>query len=100
MSTDGKKLKVVKIVPAERAEGDGPYLARGTKIILSDGSELSHVTAVTLRAEAGGVWRACIEVFPQEIPEIFAEGTIIESTALADDTCSYGRIGQTQPEGE
>ncbi|KGS16302.1 hypothetical protein [Pseudomonas coronafaciens] len=70
--TDAKTLKVATIIPGPQSRPDGPHLVQGTKVILSDGSELSGVTGVTLRAEPNGLWKATIEVFPHEVPTITA----------------------------
>ncbi|KPC32538.1 Uncharacterized protein ABJ99_4561 [Pseudomonas syringae pv. cilantro] len=70
--TDTKTLKVATIIPGPQSNPNGPHLAQGTKVILSDGSELSGVAGVTLRAEAGGLWKATIEVYPREVPTITA----------------------------
>ncbi|RMP18260.1 hypothetical protein ALQ28_03891 [Pseudomonas syringae pv. delphinii] len=75
--TDAKTLKVATIVPGPQSHPGSPHLARGTKVILSDGSELSGVTSVTLRADADGLWKASIEVYPSEVPAITAEVTAL-----------------------
>lgn len=77
--TDTKKLMVATIIPGPQSHPNGPHLAQRTKVLLSDGSELSGVTSVTLRADVGGVWKATIEVDPREVPAI-----TVEVTALAD----------------
>ncbi|AVI87297.1 hypothetical protein YA0016_27370 [Pseudomonas syringae] len=92
--TDAKTLKVATIVPGPQSHPDSPHLARGTKVILSDGSELSGVTSVTLRADAGGLWKATIEVYPREIPTI-----TVEVTALADEERQYASGGSLATEG-
>ncbi|MEE5083787.1 hypothetical protein V2J74_03365 [Pseudomonas alliivorans] len=73
--TDTKVLKVATIIPGPQSSPNSPHLARGTKVILSDGSELSGVTSVTLRADADGLWKASIEVYPREVPSITVEVT-------------------------
>lgn len=77
--TETKTLKVATIIPGPQSHSGSPHMARGTKIILSDGSELTGVTSVTLRADADGLWKAIIEVYPSEVPTI-----TVEVTALAD----------------
>ncbi|MGQ3820350.1 hypothetical protein [Pseudomonas alliivorans] len=77
--TDTKTLMVVTIIPGPQPNPSSPHVTRGTKIILSDGSELSGVTGITLRADADGLWKASIEVYPSEVPTI-----TVEVTALAD----------------
>lgn len=75
--TDTKTLKVATIVPGPQSNPNSPHLTRGTKVILSDGSELGGVTGVTLRAEDDGLWKAIIEVYPREVPSITAEITAL-----------------------
>ncbi|MEE4882419.1 hypothetical protein V2K29_02070 [Pseudomonas alliivorans] len=81
--TDTKVLEVAKIIPGPQSSPNSPHLAQGTKVILSDGSELTGVTRITLRAEVGDVWKAIIEVYPREVPSITVEVT----GRTAEDRC-------------
>ncbi|KTC60176.1 hypothetical protein [Pseudomonas savastanoi] len=87
--TDTKTLKVVTIIPGPQSRSDGPHLAQGTKVMLSDGSELGGVTSVLLFADAGGVWKASIEVYPREVPTV-----AVEVAALADEERQYAQGGE------
>jgi hypothetical protein len=53
----------------------------GTKVMLSDGSELTDVTSITLTALPGNTWQATITVRPQRIEPITAQALIIEEPA-------------------
>ncbi|WP_134943234.1 hypothetical protein [Pseudomonas syringae] len=92
--TDTKTLRVATIVPGPQESPNAPHLANGTKVILSDGSELSGVTGVTLRADVGGLWKATIEVYPHEVPTL-----MVEVTALADEERQYAQGGCLVTEG-
>ncbi|WP_189659286.1 hypothetical protein [Pseudomonas amygdali] len=92
--SDTKTLKVVTIIPGPQSRSDGPHLAQGTKVILSDGSELGGVTSVLLYADAGGVWKASIELYPREVPTV-----AVEVTALADEERQYAQGGCLVTEG-
>lgn len=63
--------KVVSIVPAQ-SNSDGCHRANGTRVLLSDGSELKGVAKVTLVAEVGELWKAIIEVHPTNQQQINA----------------------------
>lgn len=84
--TDSNTLNVATIIPGPQEKPSGPHLAQGTKVILSDGSELAGVASVTLRADAGGLWKATIEVYPHEVPTL-----MVEVTALADEERRYAQ---------
>lgn len=92
--TDTKTLKVATIIPGPQSYPGSPHLARGTKVILSDGSELGGVTGITLRAEVNGLWKATIEVYPHEVPTF-----MVEVTALADEERQYAQGGCLVTEG-
>ncbi|WP_317002364.1 hypothetical protein [Pseudomonas syringae] len=92
--SDTKTLKVVTIIPGPQSRSDGPHLAQGTKVMLSDGSELGGVTSVLLFADAGGVWKASIEVYPREVPTV-----AVEVAALADKQRQYAQGGSLVTEG-
>lgn len=54
--------------------------------MLSDGSELTGITSITMTAEPGGVWKATITVMPHRVVPITAEAIVIESAeALGSD---------------
>lgn len=59
------KYKSIKIVPPASKNGITP--AQGTKVFLSDGTELDRVTSIKLEASVGGLWQATITCFPEEI---------------------------------
>lgn len=92
--TDITLLKVATIIPGEKTEGSSFHQAMGTKVVLSDGSELTGVTAITLRAEAGGIWKAVIEVYPDRVLAITAdaEAHVVEATAMSDESRSYALV--------
>lgn len=79
--------KVLRIVPGEHGS-DGAQLANGTRIFCGD-QEVSHVTKLTLVAEAGGVWKANIECFvkpPSQLDALLeSEADAVEVTNLSDD---------------
>uniref|UniRef100_A0A7C1X4M6 Uncharacterized protein n=1 Tax=Pseudomonas graminis TaxID=158627 RepID=A0A7C1X4M6_9PSED len=93
--TDGNQLKVVTISPGPASAGGMAHHTKGTKVILSDGSELSGVTRITLHAEPKDVWKAVIEVYPETVQVVAAEATtcVVEVTALADEQRRYA-MGQ------
>jgi len=92
--TDTKTLKVATIIPGPQSHPGSPHLARGTKVILSDGSELGGLTSITLRAEVNGLWKATIEVCPHEVPTL-----MVEVTALAAEERQYAQGGCLVTEG-
>ncbi|HEY0290704.1 MAG TPA: hypothetical protein VGC62_27485 [Pseudomonas sp.] len=92
--TDSKQLKIATIIPAPTKDGSGCHLTQGTRVLLSDGSELSGVISINLSAEANGVWTALIEVHPQVIPTITAVADIreVDITALQDESRVYAAV--------
>lgn len=66
--------KIVRIIPAPGEYGE-PRMCNGTKVLLSDGQELHGISAITIRAAAGDLWRAEIEVHavPDEIEGVVAQ---------------------------
>ncbi|MBM5459235.1 hypothetical protein H8F21_16840 [Pseudomonas sp. P66] len=79
MSEPSKSLSVATIIPAVMSHPDNPHPVMGTKVLLSDGSELNGVTSVELKASVeGGVWHAVITVLPREIPTICANARFVE----------------------
>ena len=93
MSEQQNSLSVVTIQPPPSRDPGQAQLANGTKVILSDGSELSGVTAVTLKAVAGGLWEATISVRPSTIQPVTADACIVqvEVTDLADESRQYSQ---------
>ncbi|MBD1590371.1 hypothetical protein HAQ06_27490, partial [Pseudomonas sp. C2L12B] len=78
MSEQAKSLQVVTILPPPNQHPGRVQLVMGTKVILSDGSEFAGVTAVSLKAAAGGVWEATISVLPQIIQPVVANAEVVE----------------------
>lgn len=79
MSEPSKSLAVATIVPAIKSHPDSPHPVMGTKVLLSDGSELNGVMSVELKASVeSGVWHAVITVLPREIPTICANTRFVE----------------------
>ena len=77
MSELSNSLSVVTILPPPSQSPGSVQLARGTKVMLSDGSELARVKSVELKAEADGVWKAVITVYPEIIQPVNAEAEIV-----------------------
>lgn len=97
MSEQSKSLEVATIVPSPRNSPSGPHHVMGTKVLLSDGSELKGVTSVELKASVdGAVWQAVITVLPREIPEVSAEAHVVEVdiTSLEDESRTYARVAK------
>lgn len=95
MSEQGKSLAVATIVPAPKNSPDSAHQAMGTKILLSDGSELGGVTSVVLKASVeSGVWEAVITVLPREIPTVGANAEFVELDVsdLKDESRQYARV--------
>ncbi|MBF8728865.1 hypothetical protein IRZ59_00240 [Pseudomonas guariconensis] len=79
MNEPNKSLAVATIVPAPNANPNGSCLATGTKVLLSDGSELEGVVSVELKASVDNpVWHAVITVLPREAPTVTADAEILE----------------------
>ena len=93
MSEQQNSLSVVTILPPPNQNPGTAQMAIGTKVILSDGSELARVHSVELKAEAGGIWKAVITVFPEIIQPVNAEAEIVvvDVTALTDESRVYKR---------
>lgn len=97
MSEQSKSLAVATIVPPPKTNPDCAHLAMGTKVLLSDGSELEGVTSVELKASVdSGVWQAVITVLPCEIPVLAAETQVVELdvTSLKGESRQYARVDQ------
>ena len=91
MSEPKNSLSVVTILPPQNQKPDQAQMAQGTKVMLSDGSELAGVTSVTLSAKADGVWEATITVLPKIIQPVSAEAHIVEITTLVDQSRNWAR---------
>lgn len=93
MSEQANSLSVVTILPAPSQSPSQAQPAQGTRVILSDGSELTGITGLTLTAKAGGLWEATITVLPEIVQPVAAEATVVfvEVTALADEDRKYAR---------
>ena len=92
--TDSKRLNVATIIPGPPNEGSSAHMANGTRVMLSDGSELSGVVSLTLRADVGGFWVANIEVRPSIVPSINVQAEI-SVTGLATDGCTHVPVDGT-----
>ena len=78
MSEPKNSLSVITILPPRRQKPGSAQMAQGTRVMLSDGSELARVQSVELKAEAGGLWVAVITVYPEIIQPVIAEAHIVE----------------------
>ena len=84
MSESTNCVSVATIIPSASLNPNSPQPTMGTRVMLSDGSELEGVTSITMTAEPGGVWKATITVLPHNVEPITAEVMVVESTeALA-----------------
>lgn len=94
MNEQKNSLSVVTILPPPTQTSGSAQTVMGTRVILSDGSELDRVQAVTLTAKAGGVWEATITVLPKIIEPVTAEATIHVSdvTSLSDESRQYAKV--------
>ena len=79
-------VSVPTIIPAASLHPTSPVPTMGRRVMLSDGSELTGITSITMTAEPGGVWKATITVMPHLVDPITAEAIVIESAeALGPD---------------
>ena len=94
MSEPKNSLSVVTILPPPSQSLGSIQLAQGTKVMLSDGSELARVHSVELKAEAGGAWKAIITVRPEIIQPVNAEAEIVEVdiTDMKAQSRTYERV--------
>ena len=94
MSEQKNSLSVVTILPPPSQSPGSIQLVRGTKVMLSDGSELARVQSVELKAEAGGVWKAIITVLPEIIQPVNAEAEIVvvDITDMKAQSRTYARV--------
>lgn len=93
MSEPKNSLNVVTILPPLNQKPGSVQLVQGTRVMLSDGSELARVQSVELKAEAGGLWVAVITVYPEIIQPVIAEAHIVEVevTDLQSQSCAYAK---------
>lgn len=100
MSEQKKSLSVVTIMPPPNQKPGSAQATQGTKVILSDGSELSRVTSVTLIANVHGVWEATITVLPEIIQPVDANATIVvaDITSLVEESRQHAKA-PTHTEG-
>ncbi|MBA1194985.1 hypothetical protein G7007_19345 [Pseudomonas entomophila] len=83
MSEHHKPLRVATIIPAPASCSSNAHMTMGTKVLLSDGSELRGVQSIELKASAeSGAWQAVITVLPLEVPQIVADAEIVEGEAI------------------
>jgi hypothetical protein len=69
----------------------------GTKVLLSDGSELDGVQSIELKASVDtGVWVAVITVMPLEVPQIVADAEIVKGEVIEFTTVD-GRTIEVPP---
>ena len=94
MSEQKNSLSVVTILPPLCQKPGRAQMAQGTKVMLSDGSELSGVRSVELKAEAGGLWKAIITVYPEIIQPVNAEAEIVvvDITGMKAQSRTYARV--------
>lgn len=79
MSEQANSLSVVTILPSPSQSPNQAQPAQGTKVILSDGSELTGITGLTLTAKAGGVWEANITVLPKVVQSVVVNAEVVEA---------------------
>ncbi|WP_158239719.1 hypothetical protein [Pseudomonas asiatica] len=95
MSEPRKSLMVATVVPAPKSSPNSAHPAMGTKVLLSDGSELQGVLSVELKASTeSGVWQAVITLLPRDIPKVSAEAQVVEVdiSSLKDECRRYARV--------
>jgi hypothetical protein len=72
-------VNVATIIPPASLSPNSPMPAMGTRVMLSDGSELTGITSIAMTAEPGGVWKATITVLPHNFEPINAEVMVVEA---------------------
>lgn len=86
MSESTNCVSVASIIPAASLSPNSPLPTMCTRVMLSDGSELTGITSITMTAEPGGMWKATVTVMPHRVEPITAEVIVIESAeALGPD---------------
>ncbi|MCF7557758.1 hypothetical protein [Pseudomonas petrae] len=79
MSESTNCVSVATIMPADSLHPNSPQPTMGTRVMLTDGSELTGITSITMTAEPGGVWKATITVMPHRVEPITAEVVVVET---------------------
>ncbi|MEN5032940.1 hypothetical protein [Pseudomonas sp. Ps21-P2] len=79
MSESTNCVSVATIIPAPSLSPNSPLPTMGTRVMLSDGSELTGITSITMTAEPGGVWKATITVMPHYVEPVTAEVMVVEA---------------------
>ncbi|RZA22794.1 MAG: hypothetical protein EOP02_15845 [Proteobacteria bacterium] len=104
MSESTNCVSVAKIIPAASLNPNSPMPTMGTRVVLSDGSELTGITSITMTAEPGGVWKATITVMPHHVEPITAEVIVVEAAEavgpdeqLLEVTASSDRVRRYVP---
>ena len=94
MSEPKNSLSVVTILPPPSQSPGSIQMAQGTKVMLSDGSELARVHSVELKAKAGGAWKGIITVLPEIIQPVNAEAEIVvvDITDIKAQSRTYARV--------
>lgn len=87
-------MNLVTICPPEPNES-GLTKTQGTRIVLSDGSELHGITKIVLTADLNDIWRAEVACHfkASELPNVLAqieataipEGVMAEATTFVDE---------------
>jgi hypothetical protein len=72
-------VSVATIIPTASLNPNSPLPTVGTRVMLSDGSELTGITSITITAEPGGVWKATITVMPHNVEPVTAEVMVVEA---------------------
>ena len=94
MNEQKNSLSVVTILPQPSQSPGSIQMAQGTRVMLSDGSELARVHSIELKAEAGGAWKAIITVWPEIIQPVNAEAEIVvvDITDMKAQSRTYARV--------
>ncbi|WP_052075311.1 hypothetical protein [Pseudomonas lutea] len=79
MSESVNCVSVATIIPSASLNPNSPLPTMGTRVMLSDGSELTGITSITMTAEPCGVWKATITVMPHQVEPIAAEVMVVEA---------------------
>lgn len=76
MTTASQTARIITDT-SEGGRGGPATKTQGTKVLLGDGSELSHVTGITLTAGLKDVWRARIECVVKPPASVVCEAEIV-----------------------
>lgn len=79
MSESTNCVSVATIIPADSLHPNSPQPTMGTRVMLTDGSELTGITSITMTAEPGGVWKATLTVMPHHFEPITAEVVVVKT---------------------